>query len=231
MVIAIGGTKQGSGVTTLCVHLATWLVQHKGINPLIIDAAENPDIQNFFHYRLNQWKKNPGADILEFRDTTDDMALYEKIKEKKELYEYIIIDCGNRIMTYKPVLMIADRFVCPIKADPIYIEHADNLLDHVMKLNNIWERLYANADILHKETALQAYSILNLVDDSFRDGLQIAPDKDGVFQKVPFWYETGGRIRKSNNIHNCMQYNLTVYDTYSVTAQETFNEIFSNLIP
>lgn len=230
MVIAIGGTKQGSGATTLCVHLAVWLLQKKNIKPLIIDAAENPDILNFFHYRSSQWHKFQGADIIERRDTTDEMAVYELIKMKKDLYEHIIIDCGNKIMQYKSILMIADLYLCPIKADPIYIEHADNILDHVLKLNDLWERLQAAADP-QKADHLKAFTLLNQEEEGFEDnGILITPNQEGVFVKIPHWYETAGRIPKLNNIHNCMQYNMTVFDTYAAVGQKVFDQIFSTLI-
>lgn len=110
MIIVVGGTKGGSGKTTLATNL-TVLRSQKNKNVLLVDADEQKTSSDWFAQRKNLGLENSWSFEQLFGK-----SIHTEIKKRMNLYDDIIIDVGGRDTTsQRSALCIADIFLIPCR--------------------------------------------------------------------------------------------------------------------
>jgi chromosome partitioning protein len=134
MIIAIGGSKGGTGKSTLACQLATMRASEQK-QVLLVDADEQQSAKLFSTQRKLQH-----PDYTQYSaDTHLDDAVRLEISRKRDLYDDIIIDTGGRdSRSQRAALAIADLVLIPFKPrslDLWTIEDAEKLLELMRSVN------------------------------------------------------------------------------------------------
>lgn len=105
----VGGTKGGSGKSTVSVNLAIMLAL-KGRDVLLIDADDQQTAKTFTDLRNEQREGGAGYTCI----CLDGKAVYTDTKRLAEKYDEIVIDCGGRdTVSQRAALGIGDIFLVP----------------------------------------------------------------------------------------------------------------------
>ena len=154
MIITVGGSKGGTGKSTIACHLAV-LRATSGKKVLLVDADEQQSAKLFSTQRKLQYAQYPQyhADIH-----LDDAVRFE-VSQRRGDYEDIVIDTGGRdSRSQRAALAIADVVLIPFKPrslDLWTIEDVLKILDLMRSVN----------------PALRAVSLLNQADPQGSDNI------------------------------------------------------------
>lgn len=163
MIISIGGTKGGTGKTTLAINLAI-MRSLTGREVLLVDADEQGSSAKFTSLRNSE--RHGGAGYACIRLLEAEVA--DQVPELREKYDDIIIDAGGRDTdSHKYALGVSDIAILPFRPSSF----------------DVWE--LANASkIVHlvrpANRRLQAYAILNQADSVGNDNAEAGEFAAGV---------------------------------------------------
>lgn len=111
MIIVSGGTKGGSGKTTLATNLAV-MRSEKGYDVLLIDADDQESATDFTVVRNDRMQEGAGYTSIKL---TGSQVRTETLR-LKDKYQDIIIDVGGRdTQGQRAALTVADVFLIPFR--------------------------------------------------------------------------------------------------------------------
>lgn len=124
MILVIGGTKGGSGKSTIAANL-TVIHALKGRDVLLIDADEQESTMEFTRQRLERTNGNAGYTAIQSSEG-DVMAQVKTLSPK---YDDIIIDVGGRdTVSQRAALIVADTLIMPFPPDSIDVWTDGNVI-------------------------------------------------------------------------------------------------------
>lgn len=157
MIIVSGGTKGGSGKTTVATNFAV-MRSLSGFDVLLIDADDQQSATDFTAVRNERMKDGAGYTNIQL---TGAGVRTETLRLKKK-YDDIIIDVGGRDSTgQRASLTVADMVLIPVKPrsfDVWTIGTVGNLLDEAKAFNQ----------------SLKAFAFLNCADPRGHDNEEAA---------------------------------------------------------
>ncbi|MDR6198061.1 AAA family ATPase [Siphonobacter sp. SORGH_AS_0500] len=109
MIITVGGTKGGSGKTTISTNITVWLAR-QGKDVLLVDADDQASAMSFTGFRHNTLQGEVGYTPVKL--TGDKIFTYIKSMEKK--FTDIVIDTGGRdTVSQRAALLVSDLYLVP----------------------------------------------------------------------------------------------------------------------
>lgn len=119
-IIVVGGTKGGTGKTTLATNLVV-IGSKMGQRMLLVDADEQGSASDWAEQRETLWKaegiESEKCPTLNFPTIKlGGTYLYEQLKRFRKDFDSIVVDAGGRDTTsQRSALIIADTFLVPFK--------------------------------------------------------------------------------------------------------------------
>lgn len=157
MIIVSGGTKGGSGKTTVATNI-TVMRSLQGADVLLIDADDQQSASDFTAVRNERLKDGAGFTSIQLAGA----AVRTETLRLKEKYQDIIIDVGGRDSTgQRAALTVADIVLVPVKPrsfDVWTIGTVGNLIEEARTIN----------------PALQVFAFLNCADPRGHDNEEAA---------------------------------------------------------
>jgi chromosome partitioning protein len=151
-VVIIGGTKGGTGKTTMVINMAVENVK-KGKKILLLDCDKQSSSSNWCEIRN---KKRREGDNLEYIPVAQKYGsdIYEDIIHFRNSYDHIIIDAGGHDSEeLRSALFVADKLFVPLRTSQFDIWGISNLFDMVARIKKIENRsLIARTFISQAET-------------------------------------------------------------------------------
>lgn len=147
MIISIGGTKGGTGKTTLAINLAI-MRSLSGRDVLLIDADEQGSSSSFTSLRNSQRREGSGFACIRLLE----QEVADQISGLRDKYDDIVIDAGGRDTdSHKYALGVANMAILPFRPQSF----------------DVWELAKASK-IVHlirpANRELKVYAILNQAD-------------------------------------------------------------------
>ncbi len=147
MIISIGGTKGGTGKTTLAINLVI-MRSLSGREVLLIDADEQGSSAKFTSLRNSERPEGSGYACIRLVEA----EVADQIPDLREKYDDIVIDAGGRDTdSHKYALGVADIAILPFRPQSF----------------DVWELAKASK-VIHlirpANRGLKAYAILNQAD-------------------------------------------------------------------
>jgi chromosome partitioning protein len=157
MIVVVGGSKGGSGKTTIATHLAI-LCAHAGHDVVLIDADDQETATDFTI--LRHARRAGGAGYTSIQLTGP--AVRTETQRLAAHYDHLIIDTGGRDTTsQRAALTVADVLLVPFlprSFDVWTLEKAAHLIEEMRLVN----------------PTLRAYALLNRADPRGQDNLEAA---------------------------------------------------------
>jgi chromosome partitioning protein len=133
MIVLIGGEKGGTGKSTLAINMAVCRAKKKK-EVLVVDA-DKQGTTNLWSSLRNEKLIQPQIPCIQKHGK----QLHKDIIALSEKYETIIIDAGGRdSVELRSAMLVADKFITPIRASQTDVWTLDNLemiIDQAMTIN------------------------------------------------------------------------------------------------
>ncbi|PMD87571.1 chromosome partitioning protein ParA, partial [Siphonobacter sp. BAB-5405] len=111
MILTVGGTKGGSGKTTLATNIAIYLAK-EGRSVMLVDADEQGSSSQFFEIRSeNLADESAGYTCVQVSGSN----VHSRLKDFAKRYDDVIVDTGGRDTTaQRSSLLASDAFLIPL---------------------------------------------------------------------------------------------------------------------
>ncbi len=160
MILTIGGTKGGSGKTTIATNLAQ-IRSKEGYKVLLIDADEQQSTWNWSVQRdhIGLGFQKLGYDSLPFVTVCmTGRAIYANVIKMEADYDDIIIDTGGRdTASQRTALCASDKFLIPFKPSSIDIWTIGSLVRLI-------------SDCINDK--LKTYAVISQADSTGKDNIE-----------------------------------------------------------
>ena len=152
MIYTIGGTKGGTGKSTIATHLAALLARLHDV--LLVDTDETGTSTDFSALRSET--NAPSYTCIQLSDK----RVRTEVLRMKDKYDRIVIDCGARdTVAQRAALSITDIYIVPFAPRSYDIWTLDQVCD-----------LIEEARVFNEK--LQAFSLVNKADSRGKDNEQ-----------------------------------------------------------
>lgn len=127
MIVLVGGTKGGTGKSTISQNLAAWLANN-GMNFLLIDADKNASCK--------KWYERRSESISEMNINVPEIICAEKTgkevgkfaKQSEDAYDIVLIDAGGKdSYELRSSMLTADLMVIPLSPSQKEIESLEEI--------------------------------------------------------------------------------------------------------
>lgn len=134
MITVVGGTKGGSGKSTVATNLAVML-SLAGRDVLLVDADDQETSMDFTSLRNDKIAKGAGYTCISLTGK----AVYTETKRLAEKHQEIIIDCGGRdTASQRAALALCDTYLVPFvprSFDVWTLDKVAELIEEVRAIN------------------------------------------------------------------------------------------------
>lgn len=132
MIFLLGGEKGGTGKSTICVNLATWLAG-QGKDVILIDTDRQRTSSRFIE------RRNELSDVPKIHCVEKYGNVYDAVKDVSSRYEYVLVDAGGRDSEeLRTAMVVANKLYVPLKASQPDLEtsvHMNELVKLARGLN------------------------------------------------------------------------------------------------
>lgn len=133
MIVLVGGEKGGSGKSCLAQNLAVYLVKHKKLDVLLLDADPQETTTDWVHQR------NENTDLPKIHSVQASGNIRETLKDLDTRYSAVVVDAGGQdsealrsAMTVATFMLIPFR---PKRRDLKTLPHMEKLLRLAIAIN------------------------------------------------------------------------------------------------
>ncbi len=147
MIVLIGGQKGGTGKSTICTNLATWLIA-KGVDVLLVDG-------NATQGTALKWaaRRDEGETYKHIECVEKSGNLSKTLKDLDKRYSVTLVDTGGQdSKEFRSALLAADLLITPLRPSPADIETLDTVLELIENAKMYNENLVAKAVISFAST-------------------------------------------------------------------------------
>lgn len=157
MITVVGGTKGGSGKSTVATNLAVML-SLAGRDVLLVDADDQETSKDFTSLRNEKLAKGAGYTCISLTGK----AVYTETKRLAEKHQDIIIDCGGRdTASQRAALTLCDTYLVPFVPRSFDVWTLDKVAELIEEVRTV------NPDF-------KAYAFLNRADPKGTDNKDAA---------------------------------------------------------
>ncbi len=210
MIITVGGTKGGSGKTTVATNIAIFLAE-QGRKVLLVDADEQETTADFTEFRHDTFEGQVGYTLVKLNGD----KIYTSIRDLSEVFTDVVIDTGGRdTISQRAALTVSDVYLVPF----------------VPRSFEMWtlakvEKLVKEVKLINPK--LMAFSLLNRVEarsqyvESWTDYLKASEDIEFIDAQL------GDRVVYSHAAIRGM--GINEYKPRDVTAIREFSDFLQKL--
>jgi chromosome partitioning protein len=205
MVFTVGGTKGGSGKSTIAEHLTIWLAQ-QGYDVLLVDADEQATASDFTAWREHTLEGNVGYTLVQLVGAN----VRKQVETLKPKYDYIVIDSGGRDTTsQRAALFAADVALIPTQP-------RSHDIWTLAKFGEMLDEIQAG-----RANPLTVYTFLNRADITSSDNRDSAEALAGM-ENMTF---VDAPVKNRKAYPNSSASGLTVFEMGEKADEKAINEI------